>query len=258
MKQIPLKSVKNVRDIGGLPTADGRKIKDRCVLRGGSLHQLSKEDEAVLKEEYGLKYIIDLRVDDEAKKEPDRIPTGVHYYRIPLREDVRDMVPRNKGERTIDYLKRMPSMPEIYLRMVSHPDSLEALRKSFRIINRDVTQGRSVYIHCSEGKDRTGVILALLEIMLGVEILDIEEDYLLSNEAFEKRNKALYAGLSVLFRDADFSKEFRKMYQADSTMLEGVFEKIEADYGSFEAFFAQELDMTEEKIGSLKDRLLED
>lgn len=253
-----LKSIKNMRDLAGMKTRDGHRIKSGCILRGGSLSRLSPEDSELLVKNYGVKIIFDLRLEDEVAKEPDRVPDGVRYYNFPLREDVRDMAEHKEGDSRWDFIKRIPSMPQIYRMMVTKDTSVDALRKMFQIICDEVRPGHAVYIHCSEGKDRTEIVVGLLEYLLGVDEKTIEADYLVSNKAFKRRNRFLNFWLGLRFHHNDFFKEFKKMYEADSSMLAGTKEEIETTYGSMENFFRDTLGVTEEKEALLKQRVLQE
>lgn len=252
-----LKSIKNMRDIGGLRAENGSRIRANCFLRGGSLAHLTPEDAEMLTHNYGVKYIVDLRTDDEAKKEPDVVPDGVEYLRLPLREDVFDMVERKEGESKWDFIKRIPTMPEIYKMMVTKESSVEALRKTFEVICNDVKPKNAIYVHCSEGKDRTEIVMGLLEYLLGVDEKTIEADYLVSNKAFAGRNRRLNFWLGIKFHHNDFFSEFRKMYEADSSMLAGAKEEIENTYGSMESFYRNTLGISEEMEAELKRRVLQ-
>ncbi len=73
----PLQGVPNFRDLGGLETADGRKIKPHKLLRGGHLAQLTPGDRQLLTETYDLKTVIDLRTGKERSQKPDQALPGV-------------------------------------------------------------------------------------------------------------------------------------------------------------------------------------
>lgn len=253
-----IKSVKNLRDLGGMKTRDGHRIKNACFVRGGSLNRLTPEDAERLTKRYGVAVIFDLRIEDEVTKEPDIVPDGVKYYNLRLREDVRDMVKQQEGEKKKDILKRIPSMPQIYRMMVTNEASVAALKQIFQTICSEVKPGHSVYVHCSEGKDRTEIVMGLIEYLLGVDEKTIEADYLVSNKAFTLRNNFLDFWLRIRYLNSDFFKEFRKMYHADSSMLIGAKEEIESTYGSMENFFRDTLGVTAEQEAALKARVLQD
>jgi protein-tyrosine phosphatase len=58
---IPLNSVENIRDLGGIKTSDGKTIKYKKLLRSADLHRLTKDELVILKEQYDLKEVLDFR-----------------------------------------------------------------------------------------------------------------------------------------------------------------------------------------------------
>ncbi len=82
---LPLKSVRNPRDLGGYRGLDNRKIKSHRLLRTGNISQITEKDEEFLKD-YGLVKIIDLRSKLECKKHPDKEIDGVEHYNLALSE----------------------------------------------------------------------------------------------------------------------------------------------------------------------------
>lgn len=69
--RIPLESLPNTRDLGGIRTADGRSIRLRRLLRSGALAGISDADREKLLKEYNLKTVIDFRTDTEREEKPD-------------------------------------------------------------------------------------------------------------------------------------------------------------------------------------------
>lgn len=255
MQNIPTQKLNNFRDLGGLKTQDGRTIRENCFLRTGTLHNLPEGDSALLKA-HGLSHIIDLRIADELRRQPDTVPDGVQYSNIPLREDVMKMVRRERGMSYKEYLNAIPSMPELYVRMVTSDFSLDAQRKVFDILVHEAAPGNAVLFHCSEGKDRTGIVAALILKYLGVSDEDIYEDYMLSNEPFVKRNERYYKATRIFFHDKEQADRFRYMYEADENMLRGMFEVVDALYGGVGPFLTDALGIPSEDLDAFRTRVL--
>ncbi len=163
----------NFRDLGGYRTADGRQIGWRRLFRADGLHRLSESDHRRLIE-LGVATVIDLRTVDEATRR-GRFPVEqvpVRYVDLPLT----DVLPANE---------ELPSWREAsfvatrYVQMVA--EGAPALTRAFEVLG----SGGSLpaVFHCSAGKDRTGVLSALILAFLGVPDEVIVEDYALSATA---------------------------------------------------------------------------
>lgn len=245
VSNIPFSKLLNTRDLGGLPTESGKHIRQKAFLRAASLYQLVPSDGDKLVKDYKVAYDIDLRIDKELSRQPDTPLPGVKYHHYQLREDVMDLFPN------------IPSMPEMYLNMVSKENSLEALRNIFRLFFEEVVPGeKAALFHCSEGKDRTGIVAALLEDLVGVPRDIILEDYILSNEAFDQRNQRYYRATRLIMSKKRADR-FRKTYEADKTMLIDMFRYVDNTYGSTENFFQKALGFTEEEIDAFREKVLQ-
>ena len=257
VQNIPFSKLLNTRDLGGLPTKDGKHIKPKTFLRAASLYQLVPSDGEKLVDEYHVAYDIDLRIDKERVRQPDTPLPGVEYRHYQLREDIMENFQRKRGETVGKMITRIPSMPQMYLNMVSKENSLEALRNIFRLFFDEVVPGeKAALFHCSEGKDRTGIVAALLEDLVGVPRDIILEDYILSNEAFDKRNHRYYRGTRLIMKKKD-ADAFRKTYEADTSMLLDLFDYLEQTYGSTENFFQSALGFTQEEIETFRKKVLQ-
>ncbi len=76
-------TLNNVRDLGGMPAQDGRRIRKNRLIRAGALTGATEEDISVLKE-HDVRTIIDLRSDEEIAGSPDPVIAGIRYIKSPL------------------------------------------------------------------------------------------------------------------------------------------------------------------------------
>lgn len=257
VKNIPFSKLLNTRDLGGMPAMEGKHIKAQAFIRAASLYQLVPSDGDKLVRDCKVAYDIDLRIDKELSRQPDTPLFGVDYRHYQLREDVMEHFERRRGETIGKMMSRIPTMPQMYLNMVSKENSLEALRNIFRLFFDEVVPGeKAALFHCSEGKDRTGIVAALLEDLVGVPRDIILEDYILSNEAFDKRNRRYYLGTRLIMKKKA-ADDFRKTYEADTSMLIDMFDFVEKTYGSTENFFKEALGFTQKEIDAFRDKVLE-
>ena len=82
--KIQLQGADNARDFRGIVNTDGKKIISKDFIRSNHLHDLSEEDIRILKKEYGLVKIIDLRTKLETEQKPDTKIEGVEHIHIPV------------------------------------------------------------------------------------------------------------------------------------------------------------------------------
>ena len=219
----------NVRDLGGHPTEDGGETRYDSIIRADSVRQLSDQGWAALVD-YGVQTIVDLRTNDElAADPPAELPVEVLH--IPFFET--DTDDWKEIEARLEAAARSaPDVPsatrEVYLIFLEHFGRNVAA--AIRAVANAPEGG--VVIHCAGGKDRTGLLTALLLHVAGVGIDEIAADYALSEERLRPRHEQWFA-------EAESEEELerlKRMSQTPAESIEGVFEELERRYGSVEGY----------------------
>jgi protein-tyrosine phosphatase len=169
-RRVSLSTAHNVRDLGGLPTAKGGRVRYRRAYRADALHRVTPEDRAVM-QALGIRRVFDLRSDAELARDgigefAGRIAEHVH---VPL---VR--VSLSPFDPEIDWTT--VNLRDRYLEMLE--EGGVAIRAIFSALAQ--ADPGAVVFHCSGGKDRTGVVAALILRALGVPDAIIVDDYSLS------------------------------------------------------------------------------
>ena len=237
-------SLLNFRELGGIPTNDGRHIKEHCFYRGPAFleERLTEEDKEILNE-IGFKHIVDFRGYDETGKDSTLyIPSGAKYHHLPA-------IIKNDRVKTDD-LNTMSEegahMIEEWLVMIYKqlPFGNPAYQQIFDWIKAKETP---IYFHCSAGKDRTGVFAALLEALLGVRDDRIYQDYLISHDVYLKfRIEYNHIRADQVRRPSLCFKEW----------LEGTHDSIIQKYGDYPSFFAHEYGLSSKDIQDIRDYYL--
>ncbi|MEZ4523468.1 MAG: tyrosine-protein phosphatase [Thermomicrobiales bacterium] len=166
-RSIDLPGVFNFRDIGGYPTVDGRQTRWKRLYRSGDLHRISAVGVRRLEDDLGLKTVVDIRWPDDLARSgtPGRLAkTDITRHHVPFGD--------------IERLSGVPDLPVglAYLPLVERCGDDTA-----RIVQAIAAQDTlPAVVHCSAGKDRTGLIIALLLALLGVDDETIVEDYSLT------------------------------------------------------------------------------
>ena len=172
----------NARDLGGIPAADGKKVKPGRLLRGAGLETASDGDILRLEKEFALQHIVDFRFTEESEHHPDRPVPGAEYHSMPAlvrsNSNIKKLADREEGEPDFDAVYRM-----VYARLAELDHTAETYRKFFDILLS--TAEGAVYFHCTQGKDRTGMAAILTLTALGADWKDAEADYFLSNIGLE-------------------------------------------------------------------------
>ncbi|QLY30202.1 tyrosine-protein phosphatase [Nocardia huaxiensis] len=180
--------IDNVRDLGGLPVRGGGITRFGVVFRSSTLQQATCDDLAELVGTHGLRTVIDLRLPDEVEREGYGLlttETDVHIANLPIRKSpqsslaARDLVPD----------KTRVDLTELYGQLIA--GSVEHIVEAVRLIIDPHRQ--SVLFHCAAGKDRTGVLAAVLLDAVGVPAEHIADDYALTNLRMQRVRDRLNA-----------------------------------------------------------------
>lgn len=176
-RRVELDGPGNFRDLGGLPVGDGGSTRFGSVFRADRLSTLSDADVDQL-EAMGIRHVFDLRSDAEASDYPDRMLGGASYQRLPMTSDAQ-FRSRTIYQRIVDgeiTSYNEDDMVDGYVRI------LENFGSSFVQIARQVSRCEPVIVHCTAGKDRTGLVAMLLLELAGVGAEHIVADYAQSAE----------------------------------------------------------------------------
>ena len=256
MEIIKLKHVKNYRDLGGITTSDGRVLKPHMLIRGTTLFDPTLLGIKILKENYNLKTIIDLRTQKEILEKPDVKIDGVEILHMPVFDESVAGISHEKKVHSFKTLMMMPKMEDLYVQMVTGA-SLDNVIKVLKFILTLPVQKFSVVFHCTAGKDRTGVIAALLLSFLGVDRVTVMNDYLLTNKRVLFKANMAYVGLLITKGNPKLAHKIKHYFLAEPNFIKAALNQLEKDFGSLEEFFKQKLGFTEEETKKIKDKFLE-
>ena len=99
----------NFRDLGGLETEDGKKVRKGLLLRSAKLNKLTPHDKSVLESKYRVSAVIDFRSDDEREGRADILPSGAKYYHIPIFSETTLAVTGGMGSDVFEAVKKAES-----------------------------------------------------------------------------------------------------------------------------------------------------
>ena len=251
---IHLDGLQNVRDLGGYAAADGRRIKSGLIFRGDRLDNLTEQGRKQFLA-LGVKNVFDLRDFYQAGKYPDPQLAGVNIRVTPAEiysdeEHVLMMteIPSLTEDQLSWFIARHKSH---YINMITAPSALKAVFDSL------LSGGAPIYFHCTAGKDRTGVVAALIMETLGVPHETVVADYMLS---LKYRRASALKAVDEMFGGwpKGLPGELAKCYLCvDESWLQGTFDTVEKLYGSAEEFVARGLGFGDDGVRRLRSLYLE-
>lgn len=234
MTVLDISGVANVRDVGGIRAGSSR-VRSGVLLRSGHLAHLTAEGGAVLGQR--VRRVIDLRDDAEVEREPSAL-TGVATTRIPL----------FLGSVGSFFAQNM-DLAEMYRHLID--ESASRLADAVRVI----AAGDPTLVHCTVGKDRTGVTVALALSAVGAEREAVIADYALTaSQLPADRNRAIVQYLRAHLPDATNAVQLAT--ESPAPVMSALLTDIDQRYGSVAAYL-HEAGMSAAELRALDAALLE-
>lgn len=235
----------NVRDLGGLPTLDGSSTRLGVFLRADSLQALTQNDVIALRDDFGLRTVLDLRAKEEAARE-GRGPLAdepVSYHNLSflpgewvMPDDprfpaiIRDLESVDRIEHYLDYLRLAGDAVAQAVHLLAQPTAGPAL------------------FHCAAGKDRIGVLAAVVLSLVGVQPEAIVADYAQTNERIARVSARLATLPSYNRTHAPLTPD---QLACRPEVMRGFLAGLEAGWGG-SASWARGAGITDEELGSLR------
>ncbi|MGX1134629.1 protein-tyrosine phosphatase [Streptomyces glaucescens] len=254
-----LAGVRNFRDVGGLPTVDGRRVRHGVLYRSGHLAHATAEDAAFLSS-LGLHTIFDFRNAADQKLEgPDVELPGVRNVNLPL-SDPADGAEFWKMVRDgdLDQLRELLADGKAAGRMIASYRMIIKQRTAehSRVLHALADDSVPALMHCAAGKDRAGLSIAVTLLALGVEREAIIADYLESN-AKHRRYKVHRSSSSAAAYSPEVMELLSPLFDARAEYLSAAFDTIEETWGGVDAYLEQGLKVTPAVRERLRERLLD-
>lgn len=212
----------NVRDLGGLPTEDGRETKLRRIVRADSVRQLSDGGWQAAAG-YGIRTVLDLRFHEELDADPPGdAPLEVLHFSLFATPD---------PEYWTEVERRAAALnDDVAATRMVYLEALELHRERFATaigMVADAPPG-GVLVHCAGGKDRTGLVSALLLRLASVPTDEVAADYAQSEVHLAERQARWLAEAPD---DAE-RERLRRIARTPRESMTGVVEALEHEYGS--------------------------
>lgn len=243
---VKIKKVDNFRMLGNIKNSEGKTLKEGKFYRSGNLYRLKNSSFNEL-DRLGIKEIIDLRNAKEIGDKPDHLPENIMYKKYSAFEDQGDQLSQAKKlvlKGKVNASDADKRMLDFYREYVT--ENPETIRK---IITEILESDQPVLYHCTAGKDRTGIITALILTILKFDKDTIYNDYLLSNNFRKKlveKRLNLASTLHFIYPKMDL-QVLEKLSWIESDYLDAAFDEINKKYGSIDIYIQQVLGVSDDK-----------
>ena len=247
---IHLQGAGNFRDVGKMYIDSLRFVTEGILFRSDSPSKFTNADWIQVKK-LGITLIIDLRSDREAENDPYNPANGIRYVRNPVynNDPIRSVMNHILFHRG----KLNDMMAEAYIKMVR--DRAASFGESLRLIANNSVHG--TLIHCTAGKDRTGLLTAMILSLLGVDEQAILYDYSLSNAGFASNYEAfLEKDAPKLEMIGVPPEELKVLFMANPGWLANALEEIEHSYGNMENYLINAGGVDRKTIDRLKAHMI--
>lgn len=248
---LPLASVPNFRDIGGYETRDGKRVRWHRVFRASALDRVSAADTQIL-EDMNIQLVCDVRTREEHQAHPDKLPLSITVINTPPLSDDNLLMQLGRLLFVPGFLERL--LLDVYTRVMldENPQVFTAIFE--RLADPD---NLPMVIHCAAGKDRTGIVSAVLLSLLGVPEETIIADYTLSNREYayfkESTRKSLAQLRIVGLTEADFDY----LLIADGQLMRETLAYMKQKYGSAEHYLVGHAGISPQAIEAIRTHLLQ-
>lgn len=255
-----LAGVRNFRDLGGLPTADGRRVRPGVLFRSGHLAHATEAD-AVFLGSLGLHTVFDFRNAADIELDGSDVAlAGVRNVNIPL----------NDPAAGAEFWQMIRARDLAQVRAVlAEGRAAGRMMQTYReiITTRTAEQSRVLHaladasvpalMHCAAGKDRAGLTVAVTLLALGVDAEAIEADYLESNALHRRYRVQRAEGLDATTSD-EITQLLSPLFEARAEYLAAAFAAIEETWGTTERYLTEGLSLAPEARERLRGHLLTD
>jgi protein-tyrosine phosphatase len=245
IRHIDFEGAHNFRDLGGYPSALGGEVRWGAVFRAGRIDQLTARDMAVY-DELGIRSVFDLRRDDERERCPDPVPN----VQICLLSRVFEQRPLPDSGTLVDHEQAVQFLRDMYSGLLAH--AAHEIGVLFQSMAED--GALPALFHCTAGKDRTGIVAALLLTWLGVDRQLVLDDFELTEQ---------YAGHEL--HEQMFQRMLERgmapeaaagMLHATRASMEAALDELDRRYGGIERYLCEVAGVDLETLDTLRRRLL--
>jgi protein-tyrosine phosphatase len=212
----------NFRDAGGWPTGDGGTVRRGRLFRSDDPIRITPAGRESV-DRLGLALVIDLRQQSQFSRSPGFVEPARTAH-MPLLDQVVDVDDPPPLDTPVD-------IADLYVGMLD--ESRDQIGRVLDLVAETAPRG-PVLIHCAFGKDRAGLVTALIHAALGVQREDIVADYVRSDAPAQLRRAALID--RPLRDDPPIAKLPAQLFRAPAATIESLLDRVLDEHGSLAAW----------------------
>jgi protein-tyrosine phosphatase len=234
-RHISLNISYNTRDASGYRTRDGRAMRRGVLFRSDSLHALDAISQDRLMS-YNIATMVDLRTGTEVKQQPSPFADDLrtNYQHLPVFQEYEAQMP--------------PTLQAVYDRILNSHDNMRAIFERLAQPN-----AFPALVHCVVGKDRTGAVIALLQMLCDVHDSDIIADYVATETYLEPLRVILRAQMAQAGADLN---HYEKLLKCPPEQIEYVISAVRNGYGGSAAYLRR-IGLSDAQIDAIRTALME-
>lgn len=250
---LKIKGVSYIEDLGHIKVNEKGRIKPHFLYRSAHLAKIDSKGIEKLKK-HNITDVIDLRTDEEVSIKKEDLGKDINYHHVALvaNEDNPAVTKETRTKILLDRQKEEGGtkgyMTRFYSFMLANKKMQEGIRKVFDIILK--AKG-GVIFHCTQGKDRTGIILILLLEVLGANKKTITKEYMAYNRINWFFNFYVTIGM-FLANGLKLTRSLRNLLMAMLTYIEEAYRYLEKNYQNPINYLKNEIHLTDEEIKTLR------
>ena len=253
-----IKKLDYIDDLGGIMTTDFHFIKHGLLYRSSHLSKLDEENINELFSRYPLKRIIDLRTVEEIAQSPEKekLPEGVKYYHLPLADDTAN--PAVNKENRLDILNELVKLEggvkthitNLYRIVATSDMAIASYKEVFNLLLHN-ENNEAFDFHCTQGKDRTGILILLILYALGVSINNAINVYLSFNSYGVFKRIAIFLGMNVVVSPRK-AVALNALLTAKRKYINAALDEINKKFGSLDLYLSNIIGLSNEDIQQLR------
>ncbi len=233
----------NIRDLGGITTEDGRMVRSGQVIRSDNPKGLTERGQQEFAELVAPAVVVDLRIPLEVHREGYDLVAGAKVVNLP-------MLPQSGVNKEQIDAGMADNLVEDYMRQIDV--NADSVVEALRMISEP--ENRPLVLHCTAGKDRTGIVVALLLDILGVDHDVIVADYHVTTKNMAPILERIRS--APVFQANGLADAPMWIFDSEPETMAGFLERMTATYGSAENWALQR-GLAPEVIARLRADLLD-
>ena len=267
---LPVKGIVNARDLGGYALQKGETLRNSVLIRAAHLAEATDADLSYLSG-IPVAKVIDFRKEEEKRGKEDRMIPGAEYIVLPIdasgnaagQASEKEKKKLSKGKK-FDIRKLIVFAAfndkakvvarEMYPTLLFDPKCQMQFAEFFRQVLS--TENGAVLYHCTQGKDRTGIASALLLAALGADRKTIVADFDATNKVYEDDVRKYSRRVRFWGGKEEEIAVVKAFMGCNTENFVKALERVDAEYGSLEAYLEQVLGVTAADREVLKERYL--